>query len=99
MDDKSLFQNLNHLNEPRRLYGLQLDDAVIGGITIFLTMIFSAKLLILAFGFAVRMAIKHVKKNNPPSYLGVLAYWYLPRFITKIYTKGMPPSHIRYWVN
>ena len=99
MDDESLFLNLNYLNEPKRIYGLQLDDAFIGAITVFLTMILPAKILVLAVGFLARVATKHLKKNNPPSYLGVLAYWYLPNFISKIYTKGMPPSHIRYWVN
>lgn len=101
MENEELFLILRHLDEPKRILGLTLDDCIIGGFFIFFAMISSNKVKIILFfiGVGLRMFVRKMKKGNPPSYLLMLMYWYFPHFLTKHFLKELPPSHQRYWVS
>ncbi|KTD66464.1 Type IV conjugative transfer system protein TraL, proteobacteria [Legionella santicrucis] len=101
MENEELFLILRHLDEPKRILGLTLDDCIIGGFFIFLAMLSSLKVKIILFfvGVGLRMFVRKMKKGNPPSYLLLMMYWYFPHSLTKHFLKGLPPSHQRYWIS
>lgn len=97
--DKELYQILRHLDEPKRYIGLTLDDLIIGGLTIFLVMVSSSKILVVLVGFCLRFGVRKMLKGNPPSYLLILMYWYFPHAVTQYFIRDLPPSHKRYWIS
>ena len=99
MSDEAMYQILSHLDEPKRIIGLTLDDCIIGGFTIFFVMFTSSKILVVLIGVGLRAWVRRLKKGNAPNFLLVLMYWYLPHTFTKHFIKNLPESHRRYWVS
>lgn len=99
MEHEGLFQIMRHLDEPKRIIGLTIEDCVIGGCTVFLVMCTSSKILMMFAGIGIRTLVKSVLKGNSPSFLLLLAYWNFPYVITKNFIKQLPPSHKRYWIS
>jgi len=99
MQDESLFKVLSHLDAPARILGLTLDDAAVCGLTMFMIMFSSHKVLVGITGFLLRMLVKYIRRGNSPSWLFLLAYWHLPSFVTRHISHGVPPSHQRYWTS
>lgn len=99
MNDESLYLILRHLDEPKRYLGLTLDDCFIGGITIVLIMLTSSKLMLILVGMGIREWVRRLKKGNPPNYLFLLMYWYLPHGFSRFFIRELPASHQRYWVS
>lgn len=99
MEHEELFQILRHLDEPKRIIGLTLDDCFIGGFTIFFVLCSSSKILMMLAGIGIRTGVRKLLKGNPPSYLLLLMYWHLPHAMTKYFIPDLPPSHKRYWIS
>ncbi len=98
MNEDAKYQILSHLDEPTRYYGFTLDDLALWTAVILLVVISPNKITMTLIGLCLKKGLGYLKKGNPPSYLLLLAYWYLPSSITQYYIKNLPASHKRFWV-
>ena len=96
-DSQAMFKILRYLDEPKRILGLTIDEASIGGVTIFLLMLCSHKFVVGILGAALYICLKYLKKGRYPSYLILLAYWHFPHQVMRFILPKLPKSHLRYW--
>lgn len=92
------YQFLNHIDAPKRILTLTLDELVVAGLGFMLLIISNQKVLVSVFGFSLLSGLRYLKKGEGPKALLVLAYWYLPSFITQFFLPQLPLSHHRVYV-
>lgn len=92
------YQFLRHIDAPKRVMTLTMDELVVAGIGMFLLVVSSQKILVALFSLGLFSVLKFIKRGEGPRQLLVLAYWYLPHEITKFFLPKLPASHLRLWV-
>ncbi|WP_131783633.1 type IV conjugative transfer system protein TraL [Legionella gresilensis] len=92
------YQFLHHIDAPKRLLTLTFDEFVVASLGFMLLVISSQKILVSLFGLALLSSLRYLKKGDGPKALLVLAYWYLPGFLTQFFLPQLPPSHCRLYV-
>ena len=98
MSEEAKYQILSHLDEPTRYYGFTLDDLALWTVVILLVVASPNKITMTLLGLGFKKGLGYLKKGNPPSYLLLLAYWYLPSSVTQYYIKNLPASYKRFWM-
>jgi type IV conjugative transfer system protein TraL len=86
------------LNQPFRLFGLLLDEAILLIIPIAVGFIFSHYITGLVVGGGLMYCLKTMKRGKPSSYLYNSIYWFLPKFVRGGMFKKIPPSYLRHWI-
>jgi len=97
MGDMS-YQFLNHIDAPKRVLTLTLDEFVVAVFGFMFLVISSHKVLVSLLGFGLLSMLRGLKKGDGPRVLMVLAYWYLPFFLTQFFLPKLPLSHQRVYV-
>ena len=97
-ESQEMFKILRYLDEPKRILGLTVDEAITGGVTIFLLMLCSHKFVVGILGASLYLCLKYLKKGRYPSYLMLLAYWHFPHHVMRWFLPKLPKSHLRYWI-
>lgn len=92
------YQFLNHIDAPKRILTLTIDELVVAGLGFMLLVLSNQKILVSLFGFGLLSGLRYLKKGEGPKALLVLAYWYLPSFITQFFLPQLPCSHHRVYV-
>lgn len=94
--DKYRFPQM--LNQPFRLFGLPLDEAILTVLPILIGIFFNYYLTGLIVGGLLMYSLKTLKKGKPSTYLYNSIYWYLPHFVRGKAFKKIPSSHLRLWI-
>lgn len=98
MTTPSLYRVVSHLDEPTRYLTLTIDEMVVACISILLLVVSNHKVAACLLGLFLCACLKQLKKGRGPRFLVVLAYWYLPASVTRLFLPNLPPSHFRVWV-
>lgn len=86
------------LNQPFRLFGLVLDEAILLIVPMAVGFFFSYYMTGLVVGCVTLYLLKKLKKGKPSSYFYNSMYWYLPLFVRGSIFKKIPPSYYRHWI-
>lgn len=92
------YQFLHHMNAPRRVLTLTLDELVVAVLGFVLLIVSSQKVLVSLFGFGLLSGLRFLKKGQGARALLVLAYWYLPSTFTLFFLPQLPLSHHRIYL-
>lgn len=92
------YQFLNHIDAPKRFLTLTLDELVVAGLGFMLLVLSNQKIVVTLLGLGLLSGLRYLKKGEGPKALLVLAYWYLPSFITRFFLPQLPCSHHRVYV-
>lgn len=92
------YQFLNHIDAPKRILTLTLDELVVAGLGFMLLVLSNQKIGVSLLGLGLLSGLRYLKKGEGPKALLVLAYWYLPHFITQFFLPQLPYSHHRVYV-
>lgn len=92
------YQFLNHIDAPKRILTLTLDELAVASLGFMLLVIANQKILVSLFSFGLLGGLRLLKKGEGPKALLVLAYWYLPSRLTQFFLPKLPASHHRVWV-
>lgn len=86
------------LNQPRRLFGLQIDEAVSAIFCIIIAVVTSYYVTCIAAALGVVFGLKSLKRGRPAYFLYDFLYWYLPTYVNGRFFKKLPKSYLRVWV-
>lgn len=89
---------LSHIDAPKRIFTLTLDELVIASMGFMLLVGSNQKVLVSMLSFGIFSSLRYLKKGGGPKTLLVLAYWYLPKAATQFFLPQLPASHHRVWV-
>jgi conjugal transfer pilus assembly protein TraL len=92
------YQFLNHIDAPKRVLTLTMDELPIAILGFLLLVISNQKILVSLFGLGMLSGLRFLKKGQGPKALLVLIYWYLPRSLTQLLLPKLPASHHRVYV-
>ncbi|STX81535.1 Type IV conjugative transfer system protein TraL, proteobacteria [Legionella busanensis] len=92
------YQFLNHIDAPKRILTLTLDELIVAGLGFMLLVVANQKVLVSLFGLGLLSGLRYLKKGEGPKVLLVLAYWYLPSGLTQFFLPNLPLSHHRVYV-
>ncbi|MFO2758382.1 type IV conjugative transfer system protein TraL, partial [Legionella pneumophila serogroup 1] len=92
------YQFLNHIDAPKRVLTLTMDELVVTALSFILLILSNQKVLVSMLGLGLLSGLRHLKKGEGPKVLLVLAYWYLPSYITQFFLPKLPLSHHRVYV-
>ncbi|MFO9001369.1 type IV conjugative transfer system protein TraL [Legionella pneumophila serogroup 1] len=92
------YQFLNHIDAPKRVLTLTMDELVVTTLSFILLLLSNQKVLVSMLGLGLLSGLRHLKKGEGPKALLVLAYWYLPSYITQFFLPKLPLSHHRVYV-
>lgn len=92
------YRFLSHIDAPKRILTLTLDELVLATIGFMLLVISNQKILVSFLSFGLLAGCRHLKKGGGPKALLVLAYWYLPKAVTQFFLPRLPASHHRVWL-
>ncbi|QDQ41217.1 type IV conjugative transfer system protein TraL (plasmid) [Legionella geestiana] len=92
------YQFLNHIDAPKRILTLTLDEVVVAGLGFLLLIVSNQKVLVALFSFGLLSGLRLLKKGQGPRVLLVLAWWHLPHGLTRFFLPDLPASHYRIWV-
>ena len=92
------YRFLSHIDAPKRILTLTIDELVIAIIGFMLLVMSNQKIIVSILSFGVLTGLRHMKKGAGPKALLVLAYWYLPYVLTQFFLPRLPASHQRVWV-
>ncbi|RAP34938.1 type IV conjugative transfer system protein TraL [Legionella quinlivanii] len=92
------YQFLSHIDAPKRILTLTMDELVVAGMGFMLLIISNQKTLVALLGFSLLSGLRYLKKGEGPKALLVLAYWHLPSVITQFFLPKLPLSHHRVYV-
>lgn len=98
MSNMTFYHFLNHLNEPKRILTLTLDELIMAVIGFMLLVMSNQKAVVSLLSFVLLAGLRYLKKGEGPKRLLVLAYWYLPKAVTQFFLPKLPASHHRVWV-
>jgi len=88
------------IDEPKRYFGLTLDEFIPIVITVLLCWCFGSLLTGFLLAGIVWFAIKYCKKGQGTSWFFNLLYWYLPlHFLSGLVFLKTPPSAARHWLS
>lgn len=89
---------VHHLDAPKRIYGLSLDELVIVVMSLALLLLSNHKLTAVLLGYSLLSGLRALKKGRSPRHLLVLGYWYLSYSVMQCLLSALPASHQRLWV-
>lgn len=92
------YQFLNHIDAPKRVLTLTMDELVMTTLSFILLILSNQKVLVSMLGLGLLSGLRHLKKGEGPKALLVLAYWYFPSYITQFFLPKLPLSHHRVYV-
>ncbi len=92
------YQFLNHIDAPKRILTLTLDELLVAGLGSMLLIVSNQKVIVSVFGLSLLSGLRYLKKGEGPKALLILAYWYLPSFVTQFFLPKLPLSHHRVYV-
>lgn len=92
------YQFLSHIDAPKRILTLTLDELMVAGLGFMLLIISNQKVFVSLFGLGLLSGLRYLKKGDGPKALLVLAYWYLPSGLTQFFLPQLPLSHHRVYV-
>ncbi|KTD15563.1 Type IV conjugative transfer system protein TraL, proteobacteria [Legionella gratiana] len=92
------YQFLNHIDAPKRVLTLTIDELVVVGLNLMLLIISNQKALVSLLGLSLFSGLRYLKKGAGPKVLLVLVYWYLPSVFTQFFLPKLPLSHHRVYV-
>jgi conjugal transfer pilus assembly protein TraL len=92
------YQFLNHIDAPKRVLTLTMDELVVAGLGFMLLILSNQKILVSMFGLGLLSGLRYLKKGEGPKALLVLAYWYLPSNVTQFFLPKLPLSYHRVYV-
>ncbi|WP_131784075.1 type IV conjugative transfer system protein TraL [Legionella gresilensis] len=92
------YQFLNHIDAPKRVLTLTIDELIVAGLGFMLLIVANQKVLVSLFGLGLLSGLRYLKKGEGPKVLLVLAYWYLPSGFTQFFLPQLPLSHHRVYV-
>jgi conjugal transfer pilus assembly protein TraL len=92
------YQFLNHIDAPKRFLTLTMDELVVASFGFMLLIISNQKIWVSLLGLSLLSGLRYLKKGDGPKVLLVLAYWYLPSFLTQYFLPKLPLSHHRVYV-
>ena len=97
MDNNQSYKIYSNLDHPKRIIGFTIDEVLVASIGVLFTALSEQKVLVILFSLVSLAALRRLKKNKGPKFLLVLAYWCLPRFITRLILPNLPDSSKRLW--
>lgn len=97
MNDNQRYKIYSNLDHPQRLFGFTLDEVFIAALGGIFLSVSNQKVLVILFSLSIMAGVRRLKKNKGPRFLLVLAYWYLPHFVTKWFLPSLPDSSKRLW--
>ena len=98
MSSLALYRLVGHLDEPKRILTLTLDELVVAALSMMLPVVSSHKLLVGLLGLLLYAVLRGLKQGHGPRFLLVLAYWHLPYGVSQLFVPNLPPSHARVWI-
>lgn len=93
----TMYRVFSHLDNPRRILSLTIDELVVALIGVMLLVASNHKLLVGVFTFLLFSVLRRFKKGNGPRALLVQIYWYLPNPISQWLVTSLPASYLRVW--
>jgi conjugal transfer pilus assembly protein TraL len=97
MNTSTIYRVVNHLDAPKRVFTLTVDEFLVALLGLMLFVLSNHKVMVGALSVAFLSVLKHVKKGRGPRFLLVLAYWNLPSFMTRWMLEHVPASYFRVW--
>lgn len=98
MSSLALYRLVSHLDEPKRILTLTLDELAVAVLSMMLLVVSNHKLLVGLLGLLLYAVLRALKQGRGPRFLLVLAYWYLPYGVSQMFVSNLPPSHARVWI-
>jgi conjugal transfer pilus assembly protein TraL len=92
------YQFLNHIDAPKRVLTLTVDELMVAGLGFMLLIISNQKIMVSILGLGLLSGLRYLKKGQGPKFLLVLAYWHLPSTATQFFLPKLPSSHHRVYV-
>lgn len=92
------YQFLSHIDAPKRILTLTVDECVVAGLGFMLLIVANQKVFVSLLGLGMLSGLRFLKKGEGPKALLVLAYWYLPSGVTKFFLPQFPCSHHRIYL-
>lgn len=86
------------LDQQRRLFGLQIDEAILLLAPLGVGFYFGYYVVGLASGMILMFILKKLKRGKPSTYLYNAVYWYFPSYTRGSVFKKIPPSYYRHWI-
>ena len=90
---------LKHLDNPKMLMGMAMNDLLCLGLPLYLGICLKKMLIFSIFGLSLFLFRRKVSRTLPRYYLVGMAYWFLP---TKIFNNALkltlPPSSKRFYL-
>ena len=96
--DAMNYQFLSHIDAPKRVLTLTMDELFIAALGFMLLVISNHKVMVSLFGLCALTCLRGLKKGQGPKALLVLAYWHLPKGVTQFFLPKLPSSHYRLWL-
>lgn len=98
--NKPELYRLNHrIDEPARIVGLTIDEALPIIAVLGLALIFGAMVTGFLIAASFYCLMQSIKKGQGSGWLLCLMYWRLPHWVSRCFLKTMPPSHQRFFLN
>lgn len=98
MEQITIYHITRHLDAPKRVLSLTLDEFVIAALVMMLLISVSQKLLVVVIGSGLVFLLRVIKRGKSPRYLLLLMYWFLPYSIMKYFLPRLPASNLRLWL-
>ncbi|HAT8803705.1 type IV conjugative transfer system protein TraL [Legionella pneumophila] len=92
------YQFLNHIDAPKRVLTLTLDELCVAVLGLMLLVLSNQKIGVSLLGLGSLSGLRYLKKGEGPKALLVLAYWSLPSMVTQFFLPKLPLSHHRVYV-
>jgi conjugal transfer pilus assembly protein TraL len=92
------YRFLSHIDAPKRVLTLTVDELAIASIGFMLLIISNQKAMVSLLVFGFLSGLRYLKKGEGPKALLVLIYWYLPSSLTQFFLPKLPLSHHRVYV-
>jgi conjugal transfer pilus assembly protein TraL len=98
MSNAFYYRLLIHLDAPKRVLSLTLDELVIAVMGFSMLALTNHKLLGALISLGLLSVLRCLKRGQNPMILLVLAYWYLPYAVTRFFLPRLPVSHHRLYI-
>lgn len=94
----AIYQFLNHIDAPKRILTLTMDELVVVITSLVLLILSNQKIVVSLLSVGLFTVLRYLKKGEGPKGLLILAYWYLPSGFTQFFLPQLPSSHHRVYV-
>ena len=92
------YRLVSHLDEPKRILTLTMDELAVVGLSLMLLVVSNHKLIVITLGLLLFAVLRGLKQGRGPRHLLVLIYWHLPFWVGQLFVSHLPPSHARVWI-